>query len=174
MNSIVFLLFTAVLSAAALFVVAFPILSKAGAAQPATSTAAETLDELLAQRDAALQALRELNFDRQVGKVTAEDFGVFEGNLKRIAADRLRALDAWEAQSDKLLEGAVASRRASLKAGGACLGCGRPVAATDKFCTGCGASLPEGPVEAKAAGCSQCGRPYEPGDRFCASCGAPL
>ncbi len=178
MTSIVFIVLAALLSIAALLVVAYPILTRAGASQ-APVGAAESLDELLAQRDAALQALRELNFDRQVGKITAEDFAAFEANLKRTAADRLRALDEWEAQSDKslerLLERTVAVRRESLKSDGrACSDCGRRAAAEDKFCAGCGASLPAAQTVRTANTCPKCGLPHQPGDRFCAGCGSPL
>lgn len=179
MSSIVFIVLAALLSGAALFVVAYPVLTRTGAAQPETSTASESLQELLAQRDAALQALRELSFDRQVGKITEEDFVVFEANLKRTAADRLRALDEWEAQSDKvldrLLERAVTVRRESLQADGrTCPRCGRRAATEDKFCAGCGASLPAAQAVNAANECPKCGRPHEPGDRFCAGCGGPL
>ena len=114
-----------------------------------------------------------------MGKITEEDFVVFEANLKRTAADRLRALDEWEAQSDqsleRLLERAVTSRREALKSDGRlCARCGRHAATEDKFCAGCGAALPAAQALSAATGCPKCGLPYEPGDRFCAGCGGPL
>ena len=88
-----FIVLAILLTAAALLAVAYPILAKAPAAKPAT-TATESLDELLGQRDAAMQALRELNFDHRVGKISDADFAVFDANLKHEAAETLRALDA--------------------------------------------------------------------------------
>lgn len=166
------------IAAAALAIVAYPIIARARTAAPTTSLAQEELDELIAQRDAVFQALRDLHFDRQVGKVTAEDFTVFEANLKDAAADALRAVDHWEAQADAALdatlERAIAARRAALTtAGRTCPACGRSALADDKFCAGCGAMLPVGeppPATAQDA-CPQCGRPYEPDDRFCGGCG---
>jgi len=173
-----FIVLAILLSAAALVAVAYPVLAKARTAEPAISTAQETLDELLNQRDAALQALRELNFDHRVGKITDEDFTAFEANLKRTAADALRALDRWEADTDDALDLAlermVKARKSALTAGGrSCPTCGRVAALEDKFCATCGAMLPE-PVAPVAVTCPKCGRPYEPGDRFCAGCGHPL
>ena len=178
-----FIFLAILLSIIALLAVAYPIVFRAGTAQPATASAQESLDELLAQREAAFQALRELSFDHQVGKITDEDFTAFEANLKLHAADTLRALDRWEAQSDAdlddVLERAVRARRNALRAdGGACPACGAACAAGDKFCPACGALLtaPPTPPQPAAAGraCPRCGRPAEAGDRFCAGCGQAL
>ncbi len=177
-----FIVLAILLTAAALLAVAYPILSKNSAAKPATS-AQESLDELLGQRDAAMQALRELNFDHRMGKISDEDFAVFELNLKQNAAETLRALDEWEAQTqddlDQTLDHEIAARKSQLIAGGrACPACGRPAADEDKFCAICGATLAEAPapVVLPPAGiaCARCGRAAEPDDRFCAGCGQAL
>ena len=51
--------------------------------------------ELVEQRDRALAALKELEFDHRTGKVTDEDYRERVGPLRRAAADALRALE-WE------------------------------------------------------------------------------
>jgi ribosomal protein L32 len=138
------------------------------------------VDELLAQRDAVFQALRELRFDREVGKITDEDFVAFEGSLKQTAANSLRALDEWEAAADQDLEPemerAAAERTALVAAGGVtCPNCGRLAGREDRFCGSCGADLPgPQPPEPETMVCPSCGRTYEPGDRFCAGCGQAL
>jgi Double zinc ribbon len=174
---LIFIALSILLALAALLAVAYPILSKARGGEPAVTSVEESVDELLAQRDAVFQALRELRFDHEVGKITDEDFVAFEGSLKRTAANSLRALDEWEAGADRdldeAIESAVAARAAAIAAGGiACLNCGRPAGPEDRFCGHCGAVLPEAPVAAPVApACPNCGRPYEAGDRFCAGCG---
>ena len=50
--------------------------------------------ELAEERDRALQALRELEFDHRTGKVSDEDYRAQVGPLRRSAAEALRALDA--------------------------------------------------------------------------------
>jgi membrane protease subunit (stomatin/prohibitin family) len=172
-----FIVLAIALSAAALIAVAYPIIVKSRATQPAASTTEETLAELLARRDAAFQALRDLSFDHRVGKITAEDFVAFEASLKQGAAEALAALDAWEGGADRALERSVeaeiAARRAALSRGGRpCPKCGRPATAEDKFCAACGASLPAAPPAAPI--CPNCGRPFEADDRFCAGCGQAL
>jgi hypothetical protein len=168
------------MAAVALLAVAYPILAEARS-RPATSSAEDRLEELTSQRDAAFAALRDLNFDHQVGKITDEDFVVFEANLKQVAANALRALDEWEEQADDQLdlavEEAVRARRSALNAPGVvCANCGRASAAGDLFCAGCGQPLVQ-PVAAQqesACVCPKCGREYEPGDQFCPACGQAL
>jgi hypothetical protein len=180
MNSAVFMILAAALSAAALFAVAYPLLARARSA-PVEVSSQEQLEELLAQRDNAYQALRELNFDHQVGKITDEDYVAFESNLKVNAADSLRRLDGWEAQADDdldlALESIIAARKAELGTGRACPQCGRPATAEDKFCASCGASLAAPPLvepEPVSPQCAQCGRPVSETDRFCPACGQPI
>jgi len=141
------IILTILIAAAALLIVAYPIIARSRETEPAVSPAQEELAELMARRDAVFQALRDLSFDRQVGKVTAEDFAVFEANLKQAAAEALAALDEWEAAADRaldaVLERAIAARRAALAAGNrTCPACGRPAAAEDRFCAWCGTALP--------------------------------
>ncbi len=182
----------ALLALAALAVLAYPILRRnvtpnQDAATPTGGTLGlkpnqEQLDELLAQRESAVQALRELSFDRQVGKVSDEDFGAFETHLKLAAAGTFRALDEWEAEADRQLGPALTRdyiiRLENLKQGLACPACGRRAGAHDQFCAFCGSALPSKtmPVapSAAATACAGCGRLSEPGDRFCAGCGRPL
>jgi RNA polymerase subunit RPABC4/transcription elongation factor Spt4 len=192
-----FIVLAFLLSIAALLAVAYPIL-KGHTSEAVVTSDQETLEELLAQRDAAFQALRELSFDHQVGKITDEDFVTFEANLKQVAAGRLRNLDEWEAMTDRelgpTLEREIAARMEALRSPGsssrspdgilgegggrACPACGRLALAEDKFCAACGTALPVPAIPEPAVtpqlACSNCGRPFEPGDRFCAGCGQPL
>ncbi len=89
MNPIVFIILAAVLIGVAFYLVALPLIQHArrNDSTEAASSEQERLAELLAQRDAAFQALRELSFDHRVGKITDEDFVAFEANLKQNAAE---------------------------------------------------------------------------------------
>jgi hypothetical protein len=194
MNSIVFIILAAAMIAVAFYLVALPLLQHArrdSTSTPESITEQERLEELLAQRDAAFQALRELNFDHQVGKITDEDYIAFEGNLKRHAANTLRALDEWEAEADDDLdlemEAAIQARRQVYAApatvlsapAAPCPNCGKPTSAADRFCSACGADLtvartPAAPAASPGLTCSKCGNNFEPGDRFCGTCGQPL
>jgi hypothetical protein len=45
------------------------------------------------ERDRALAALKELEFDHRTGKISDDDYRTLVGELRRAAADALRALD---------------------------------------------------------------------------------
>ena len=49
--------------------------------------------ELVEERDRALAALKELEFDHRTGKVSDEDYRALVGPLRRRAAETLRALE---------------------------------------------------------------------------------
>ena len=49
--------------------------------------------ELVEERDRALQALRELEFDHRTGKITDSDYREVVGPLRRRAAEALQALE---------------------------------------------------------------------------------
>lgn len=93
------LAFAAVLAVAAVVFVARPFLR-----DPAP--ASDRLDELAPEarkrlalaedRDRALAALKELEFDHRTGKVSDEDYRAQVGPLRRRAAEALRALERGE------------------------------------------------------------------------------
>jgi cytochrome c-type biogenesis protein CcmI len=56
--------------------------------------------ELAEERDRALAALKELEFDHRTGKVSDEDYRSLVGELRRTAADALRALDSGNTGTD--------------------------------------------------------------------------
>ncbi len=72
--------------------------------EPAVSAAADRLHEpsaaerrrltLSEERDRALAALKELEFDHRTGKVSDEDYAALVGPLRREAAAALQALEA--------------------------------------------------------------------------------
>ncbi len=56
---------------------------------------------LAEERDRALAALKELEFDHRTGKITDEDYRAQVGPLRRRAAEVLRALEAREGETDE-------------------------------------------------------------------------
>ena len=94
----------ALLLAAALAVVAVVFVARPFLREPAP--ASDRLDELAPEarrrlalaeeRDRALAALKELEFDHRTGKVSDEDYRAQVGPLRRRAAEALRALERRE------------------------------------------------------------------------------
>jgi hypothetical protein len=61
--------------------------------------------ELVEERDRALAALKELEFDHRTGKVSDEDYRAQVGPLRRRAAEVLRALEGGEkAQHERVAD----------------------------------------------------------------------
>ena len=84
------------LAVACVLLVAWPFLREPAPADDRLDepAAGETARVALAEeRDRALAALKELEFDHRTGKVSDEDYRAQVGPLRRHAAEALRALD---------------------------------------------------------------------------------
>ena len=89
----------AVLAIVAVVFVARPFLREPAPASDRLDELAPEARQRLAlaeERDRALDALKELEFDHRTGKVSDEDYRAQVGPLRRRAAEALRALEAGE------------------------------------------------------------------------------
>ncbi len=86
----------AVLAVLAVVLVARPFLREPAPAEDRLAEPGE-LDrrrlELVEERDRALGALKELEFDHRTGKISDDDYRSLVGPLRRAAAEALRALE---------------------------------------------------------------------------------
>ncbi len=78
---------------------------------PSSATPVGTLLDLLAERDALLQGLRDLQLDRETGKVGEADYQAARAALLREAAVVLGQLEALEQQLDLEVEHEIAHLR---------------------------------------------------------------
>jgi len=124
--------------------------------------AADDRLDLESQREAILNALRDLDFDHQLGKVAEEDYTRLRSQLLGEAAAVIETLK----QKEEALEALIRARRRSLFQPRECQSCGRGLRAVDRFCPGCGQPV--------GAACPSCGKVNQPGDRFCTACGMRL
>jgi cytochrome c-type biogenesis protein CcmI len=92
----------ALLAVAAVLFVARPLLREQRGDDALEALAPEERRrlELSEERDRALAALKELEFDHRTGKVSDEDYRTLLRELRRNAADALRALDLGTPQTD--------------------------------------------------------------------------
>lgn len=156
------------------------------------SEGSDRLADLIAQRDAVYDAIRDADFDLETGKLTPEDHRVMRERLTAEGVRLLQELDRMmqaEVREDleQEIEREVAALRKTRPARGgaedvrrraatrmpagdgatvACPACGEDVRAGAQFCTHCGASL--------ALSCPNCGVSVEADDQFCSSCGTNL
>jgi hypothetical protein len=91
----------ALIAVAAVVLVALPFVRQPGVDDDrldAPTQAEEERLQLLDERDRALAALKELEFDHRTGKIGDEDYRALVGPLRRAAAQALRSLDDGRSQ----------------------------------------------------------------------------
>ncbi|HEY6040707.1 MAG TPA: zinc ribbon domain-containing protein [Anaerolineae bacterium] len=122
---------------------------------------AETLDDLLAQRDGLYASLRDLDQDLALGKLDTPDYQRLKSRYMTRAAETLARLDAIQAEThrtddalNKSIESQVLAMRKTKSRGQATI-------------------TPEAGREV-AGYCRNCGTPFHAGDKFCGHCGEPV
>ncbi|GAP61684.1 hypothetical protein ARMA_0107 [Ardenticatena maritima] len=114
----------------------------------------EELETLLFQREAVLNALRDLQFDFSMGKLSEADFRALDARYRMQAAAILKRLDELEqavdvptTDDDRLLDEwidrAVAALRQQRGTARACVQCGAPLPVNARFCAQCGTPVNE-------------------------------
>jgi hypothetical protein len=91
---VTYLVVAVVLAAAAVVLVALPFLREPVADDDRLHAPDEGRLALVEDRDRALAALKELEFDHRTGKIDDADYRALVGPLRRDAAAALKALDA--------------------------------------------------------------------------------
>lgn len=157
------LLVGTVLALAALGFVLWPLFRDQAAPvpPPLLSTDRSASEHAAAQR--AVDALREVEFDRETGKLSDHDYAALRAAYTREALAALRAEDAADVGDDEV-EAVVLAYRARHPV---CVACGPRPEPDAIYCSSCGRWL--------AGRCGRCGAEVtEPGARFCAACGGTL
>lgn len=146
----------------------FEPLFTAHGARPADVIDLDALEDLEDTRSGvALAALKEIEFDRETGKLSDNDYDFLKQKYTVEALSALRSEDAGAPAVD--IEAEVAVRVATMRDDGrtaaACGACGAHAGPGARFCPECGHGL-GGP-----AACPKCGTDLPAGSRFCAACG---
>ncbi len=123
----------------------------------------DKLVELLGRRDSIMQAIKDLEFDYRVGKISQEDFQRLDQRLRRQAIGMMQQLEKLAPTSstlDEQLESIIAQFRQTSVAPTLLPAPTTPTAVllapqANRFCT-------------------ECGKPVEVGHKFCAYCGTPI
>jgi hypothetical protein len=114
-------------------------------------------DDLLRLKMAVYRDIKDLEFDRGMGKVSDEDYAAMRTDYESEAVRVLEAMDGG---------GNGRADRKGHKAETVCPRCGRVSGSKARFCSSCGQAL--------WGVCPSCGTPAGEGDRFCAGCGRPM
>ena len=134
------------------------------------------------QLDGAVAALREIEFDRETGKLSDSDYAELKARYTREALAELRASDAREASAAGAVAKQVSLADSSLADASdpveaairrardnqrSCGVCGPRPEPDATYCSSCGRFLP--------GACSKCGTSVDlVGSRFCSGCGDQL
>jgi hypothetical protein len=157
------------LGLAAVWLVLQPLLHPGRAAAPVF----EPLDPEETPKGIALAALKEIEFDRETGKLSEADYEMLKSKYTSAALDALRAESA--AVPDDL-EAMIAARARALRSAAAstspdapsCSICGPRPELDAVFCSSCGRRL------LLTGACGRCGAPLGPDSRFCEQCGSQV
>jgi hypothetical protein len=98
------------------------------------------------ERDKALvlRSIKELEFDRAMGKVSEKDFTEMSGRLRARAARLMRQLDAgagYREQIEREIEKRLGKAPAVVAEAGLCVSCRTKNDADARFCKGCGKAM---------------------------------
>ncbi len=134
----------ALLIVLAVAVVAYPFFNPPPAANRAFAPQTDsTWEELTRQREAAYTAIKDLESEYALGKLSESDYRALRGKYEARAVRILQELDRLTAsrepraaQADDAIEREVLRLR-----GKRCPACGKRAAAGDKFCSKCGKPL---------------------------------
>ena len=160
---------------AAIAVVAWPLLNSAKAPAAADGELSPELEELAGHRDTAYRAIKELEFEHQLGNLSQKDYQTLRGRYRSEAAGILRQLERArrpEKETGAASAGSPAQRRPKAAPPPApatartCQACGKPSPAGNRFCWNCGAALERI--------CPACQAPRPSSDVFCGACGTQL
>ncbi len=143
--------------------IAWPFFGRSGRDE-GKPKAEQPWDDLVSQRDAAYQALKELEFEYNLGNLSDADYADLRDRYRSQAARILQRLDAaspQQCQEPKPVT--VLSPDVPVRA---CPFCDETVEKGDTYCWRCGERLCER--------CHECGEPLLEEDKFCAGCGRSL
>jgi hypothetical protein len=151
----------------------------------------DRLSDLLARKDATLAAIKELEFDYRVGKLSEEDYNRYDQRLRRQAMALIQQIEQLAPESnsaDKELEEEIARRRKTSPTPGA-VRAGSDVSDATieaeilrrRKAIQPTPALVAPPVQVaavesatKLSFCTNCGNRLDPQHNFCGVCGAPV
>ena len=120
-------------------------------------------DDLLSQRDTAYQALKELEFEYNLGNLSDADYSDLRDRYRTQAATILQKLDIeTNISRPEDLPKSVSPQTPPL----ACASCGEGLEPGDTYCWRCGQRLDRR--------CEDCGELLLRDDKFCGGCGRSL
>ncbi len=157
---------------AAVAIVAWPYFNLAADPGSLPDGSNPVLEHLVTQRDATYAAIKDLEFDHTMGKLSDADYKGMRAKYETKAVAILQELDGLKKAQPRRAQSAesadsIEQEVQRLRRGAKCPHCGTPHAENDVFCAKCGTTL-------RGIRCPKCGTRAAIGDMFCAQCGSVL
>jgi hypothetical protein len=142
------------LLASAVYIIS-PLLKSGRAGGAFVSETDEMLAELNLKKEGSYAAIRELEFDLNMGKLSAEDYETLKAQYMSEAVGYIKTIDELQMNrngqtglSEKDLENEIEQEISALRSTGSakpanvfCTECGQKASSSDRFCAKCGAKL---------------------------------
>ncbi len=179
MSSTIGLLIALVISAIAIFAVAWPLLRKG---PTPVMVEDDRLMELIHRKDQVLASIKELEFDFRVGKLSEEDYQQYDQRLRRQAIGLIQQIEKVAPESaglDASLEGKIQRQRKVLDGAAKAMPPGSDSAIEAEIARRRQTAQPAAPVATQPNGsavrfCTNCGSQIAAHHKFCANCGTPV
>lgn len=107
----------------------------------------------------ALLAIKEIEFDRETGKLSDDDYGALKATYQKIALSAIK------------MEKGDGDGQPTAVSGKVCPGCGPRPESSARFCSECGQTLLG---ETSLPRCAGCGEVVPAGAKFCGECGTAI
>jgi hypothetical protein len=142
------------LSLGAGYWVGYPLLKPRKFDSPAESTSEDSLGGLKIEKEEIYSAIKEMELDHKMGKISEEDYLDLRGKYRAKAIGSLMRADELEGKKDfsRNIEDEIEKEVLAIRRDG-------PKGTSKK---------------GEVLFCTQCGKRWTPGDRFCSSCGTKL
>ena len=167
------LAFLAALGAVVVALVLYPVFTETGGEVMSRDEAGDAYRELEETKARLYEAIKDLDFEKDAGKVSAEDYEAARNDYVSQVARVMKKMDALAPQEARQAKGKNAKTQKTRKTATSkktapgerltCGSCGQLNPKNSKFCLACG--KPFGPS------CAACGQSLPPQSKFCNACG---
>ena len=164
------LLFLAALASGVVLFVLFPIFARASEVSQRPTAIAQERRSLSEKKDRLYEAIKDVEFEYQAGKLSDTDYKSVRTDCLAQAAEviaRLEEIDESDAAGAKATE-EKDSVAVDVASGPSCRSCEQKNPAGAQFCMRCGSKM------TNPANCPQCGTELQNEARFCNACGVAI
>ena len=172
------LLFLTALAGSVVLFVLFPIFARATEVSERPTAIAQERKTLGEKKDRLYEAIKDLDFEHQAGKLSEADYKTVRADILNQAAEAIARID----EIDQEDSGPIAQPEESAQESGPdsppssaevangppCPSCEQPNPAGAQFCMHCGGKL------TSPANCPQCSTELQEEARFCTACGVAV